>query len=605
MIDLSGVRKIWSLLDRTERRNALIVLALLIVAALAAAFMVGSVVPFLTILSNPARIEQVGPLNWAYETFGFQSNYSFLVAVGVVTLGVILLSNLLQLLRVYAITRFSQKRIHSLSRKLMSLYLHQPYEFFLDRHSGDMSTRILSETNQVIDTYLTPLANLVASLLTITALLGLLMWVNPVVALGVFAGFGAVYASVYFLVRMRLGRLGPIRMAANQERFKSAREVFGGIKEVKLHGRELTYLSRFSASSHRMVRASITAKLIGDLPSQVIQTVTMGAIILICLVLLDPVALDEGNGMTELVPLLGVIAFAAQRMKPEFGRIYGSMTRMKFGANVVDTIHEEFQKDRSVRLSGRAEAPAPLGLARMLEFDGVTYRYPNAAENSLSDVTLTITAGQRIGIVGSTGAGKTTLADMALGLLHPTSGQVRADGVEITPATLRAWQAGVAYVPQDIFLLDASIFENIAFGVPRDQIDEDRAREIARIAQLDGFVCSDLPKGYETTVGERGVRLSGGQRQRIGIARALYHNADLIVFDEATSALDNVTEREVMGAVDALPGDKTVLMIAHRLSTVKTCDRIIVLDRGRIVGDGPWSDLMAHNDAFRRIAEAA
>jgi hypothetical protein len=335
MIDLSGVRKIWSLLDRTERRNALIVLALLIVAALAAAFMVGSVVPFLTILSNPARIEQVGPLNWAYETFGFQSNYSFLVAVGVVTLGVILLSNLLQLLRVYAITRFSQKRIHSLSRKLMSLYLHQPYEFFLDRHSGDMSTRILSETNQVIDTYLTPLANLVASLLTITALLGLLMWVNPVVALGVFAGFGAVYASVYFLVRMRLGRLGPIRMVANQERFKSAREVFGGIKEVKLHGRELTYLSRFSASSHRMVRASITAKLIGDLPSQVIQTVTMGAIILICLVLLDPVALDEGNGMTELVPLLGVIAFAAQRMKPEFGRIYGSMTRMKFGINVV------------------------------------------------------------------------------------------------------------------------------------------------------------------------------------------------------------------------------------------------------------------------------
>jgi ABC-type multidrug transport system fused ATPase/permease subunit len=292
-------------------------------------------------------------------------------------------------------------------------------------------------------------------------------------------------------------------------------------------------------------------------------------------------------------------------MKPEFGRIYNSLTRMKFGASVVDAIHEEFQKDRSVRLTADAAEPERLGLRDELCLDAVSYRYPNATEQNLTDISLTIRAGERIGIVGSTGAGKTTLADIALGLLQPTGGHVRADGVEITGENLRAWQAGVAYVPQDIFLLDASIFENIAFGVPREQIDEDRVQEIARIAQLDGFVRSDLPQGYETTVGERGVRLSGGQRQRIGIARALYHNADLIVFDEATSALDNVTEREVMSAVDALPGDKTVLMIAHRLSTVKACDRIIVMDKGRIVGNGPWSELMAHNAAFRRIAEAA
>jgi ABC-type multidrug transport system fused ATPase/permease subunit len=543
--------------------------------------------------------------DWAYETLGFQSTYAFLAAVGVLTLVVMLLSNLLQLLRVYAITRFSQKRVHSLSRKLLALYLHQPYDFFLDRHSGDMSTRILSETNQAIDGYLTPMANIMASILTIVALMGLLIWVNPVVALSVFTVFGAIYALTYRLVRMRLGRLGPVRMAANQERFKSSREVFGGIKEVKLHGRELTYLSRFSQASDRMVRATIVASLIGSLPGQVIQTVAMGGIIVICLVLLDPSALEDGSALTDLVPLLGVIAFAAQRMMPEFGRIYTSLTKMRFGSSVVDTIHDEFKKDRSIRLAPGAETPERLGLSRELELDGVAYRYPNAAEQTLTDVSLAIRAGERIGIVGSTGAGKTTLADIVLGLLQPSDGHVRADGVEITGENLRAWQSGVAYVPQDIYLLDASIFENIAFGVPRDQIDEDRVRRNAGIAQLDAFVRSDLPDGYGTTVGERGVRLSGGQRQRIGIARALYHNADLIVFDEATSALDNVTEREVMSAVDALPGDKTVLMIAHRLSTVRNCDRIIVMDKGRIAGIGPWSDLMETNATFRRIAEAA
>ena len=233
----------------------------------------------------------------------------------------------------------------------------------------------------------------------------------------------------------------------------------------------------------------------------------------------------------------------------------------------------------------------------------VSYRYPNAELAGLTGVTLDFKAGERIGIVGSTGAGKTTLADLVLGLLQPSKGLIVADGTPITEANLRAWQQSVGYVPQDIFLTDASISENIALGEPPQEIDEARVRRAAEIARIDAFILEELPDGYATTIGERGVRLSGGQRQRIGIARALYHDADLIVFDEATSALDNLTEREVMTAIDALPGDKTVLMIAHRLSTVKHCDRIVVLDKGRVVDCDTWDWLMANSATFQSIAQ--
>jgi len=287
-------------------------------------------------------------------------------------------------------------------------------------------------------------------------------------------------------------------------------------------------------------------------------------------------------------------------MMPELGKLYQSATAIQSGIAAVDTVYADLIGDSAPI---PREMPAPLGLKQALELTGVSYRYPNAEQAGVTDISLTIRPGEKIGIVGSTGAGKTTLADIVLGLLRPQSGQLVADGIPVTDSNLQAWQQTVGYVPQEIFLTDANVAENIALGIPPDQIDMDRVTRAARIARVDAFICEDLPMGYDTTVGERGVRLSGGQRQRIGIARALYHDADLIVFDEATSALDNLTEAEVMAAIDALPGDKTVLMIAHRLSTVKRCDRIVVMERGRVVGCDVWSALIVSNPAFQRIAK--
>ena len=287
---------------------------------------------------------------------------------------------------------------------------------------------------------------------------------------------------------------------------------------------------------------------------------------------------------------------------PDLQKVYLSATQLRYGAAAVEKVHDSlFSGENSGELPRKM--PKRLGLTSGFSLEAVCYRYPKAKVGGLCEITLAVKAGEKIGIVGSTGAGKTTLADIILGLLRPNSGMLCVDGELITDKNMRSWQQSVGYVPQNIFLTDASISQNIALGVLANEVDVDRVHRSAEIAQLDGFICRELSEGYDTEIGERGVRLSGGQRQRIGIARALYHRADLIVFDEATSALDNLTERDVMSAINGLPGEKTVLIIAHRLSTVKVCDRIIVLDKGRIVGLGSWDELIAQNAKFQELTE--
>ena len=603
MIDLTTWRKVWAILDPRERRSALKVLAVAVVAAATSTAMVGSVMPFLAVLADPGRIQATPALAWAYDTFGFRSAYGFLVALGVGAFVVIVLGVLLQVTKVYVVARFTQMRVYSISCRLMGGYLGQPYEFFLNHHTGDMGTRILSEASEMVSRFLRPGAELITALLTTGALLAFLIWVDPVVTLVAFGVLGGVYGAVYRFSRAKLHKLGALRAEANAQRFRLASEALGGVKDIKLLGREADYVGRFRAPAQRMANVQVTASLFSALPQLVIQGLAFTGVIVLCLVLLDPTQFQTGNALGGILPLLGVFAFAGQRMLPELGKIYGAMASMQAGRAVVDLVHADLVERRAGPLRrGRAGA---LGLNQTLRLEGVSYSYPNAERPGIADITLEIRAGERVGIVGSTGAGKTTLADIILGLLRPQAGTMVVDGTPIDDTRLRGWQESVGYVPQDIFLTDASVTENIALGVPLDQIDVERVHRAARIASLDAFVRTELPEGYDTAVGERGVRLSGGQRQRIGIARAMYHDADLIVFDEATSALDNLTERDVMAAINALPGDKTILMIAHRLSTVKVCDRIVVLDGGRLVAVGSWDELMASSPEFRSIAELA
>jgi ABC-type multidrug transport system fused ATPase/permease subunit len=602
MIDLSTWKKTWALLETGERRNAWIVLAIIIAGGLSSALMVGSVLPFLSVLAQPRNIETTPALNWAYNTFGFTSVYTFLVALGLTSLVVIIIASAIQLLKTWAVARFAMMRIHSLSSRLMASYLRQPYEFFLNRHSGDMGTRIMTETQQLVNQFLQPAAEVVASIFTIIAIIAILLWAEPLVAVLSFAVLGGVYSLTYWLCRRSLKRLGAVRAQANSARFRVANEALGGIKDLKLLGRERDYLARYDAPSYKMARALTTIQFISIMPKFVLEAIAFGGIILLCLILMDPQNLTSGVGIESILPILGLFAFAGQRLMPELSKLYQSLAQIQASSAAVDIVYRDLMLQEDVAELPNAQ-PVGLGLRQQLNLEAVSYHYPDASHAGVREITLTIAAGEKIGIVGGTGAGKTTLADLILGLLNPTNGRLVIDGVPVTQNNLRAWQQSVGYVPQDIFLTDASLSENIALGVPPKDIDHARVVEAAQIAQIDQFITSDLAEGYETSIGERGVRLSGGQRQRIGIARALYHDADLIVFDEATSALDNLTEREVMSAIDALPDEKTVLMIAHRLSTVQGCDRIVVMEGGRMVGFDTWDALMTENSAFQRIAE--
>lgn len=592
----------WRLLDARERRNALLVLLIIIASAISSAVMVGSIMPFLAALARPEYIHNNNVLSYFYDEFGFETDYQFLIALGIASLAVIFVATAVQVLRTWAVTRFSTMRIHTLSSRLLSAYLRQPYEFFLQTHSTSLSTVILSESQQVVNQFLRPIADMIASVLTILAIVALLVWVNPVVAVIAFSALGTLYFATFAITRRQLSSLGKVRLLTNRERFRITNEALGGVKAIKLAGKEAAYLSRFDESSRQFARALAIVGTLSEAPNYILQAVAFGGAIVFCLALVSAEGLQHGNALDSLIPTLGLFAFAAQRIMPELGKAYRGFTQVQNAGPSVLAIHADLALETSAD-SLACECAKPVRLSRELRLENIAYTYPAAAARGLDNVSLTIRAGEKLGVVGSTGAGKSTLADVILGLLGPQSGTFVVDGTPVAGDSVRAWQRSVGYVPQDIFLSDSTIAENIAFGVARERIDMERVRKAAGIAKIDTFIEHELPNAYQTLIGERGVRLSGGQRQRLGIARALYEDADLILLDEATSALDNLTEREVMAAVNNLPGEKTLILIAHRLTTLRACDRIVLLKRGRISRVGTWAELIESSAEFQAMAQ--
>jgi ABC-type multidrug transport system fused ATPase/permease subunit len=595
--------KAWKLLDAGERRGALVVIALAVLTALFEVVGIASVVPFLRVLADPGIVERTPALAGARDALGVASLDDFLVVLGLGAFAALLLATVVRTVGQYALTRFAQGRRHSLGQRLLSHYLHQPYVFHLGRHSSDLAKTILSEVDQAVANVYQPLAMLIAKGFTLLAVIALLLAVDPWVALAAAAVLGGCYAVIYLVVRGVLGRIGGIRADANRGRFEATGEALAGIKEIKLRGSERLHLERFSAPSRRVAQSLTTGRVLGEVPRFAVEAVAFGGILGLALVLHVRHGGHEGGALGEVIPLLGLYAFAGYRMLPAVQGIYQAVSQIRFGQAAVDALHAELHAAPAPpHLPARA--PAPLPLRDRLALEGVSYGYPGGSGAGIRGIDLELPAGGSLGVVGPTGAGKTTLVDVILGLLVPQEGTMRVDGVPVTDANRGAWQANIGYVPQDIFLFDATIAENIAFAVPGERIDMDRVRAVARLARIERFVETELAEGYATRVGERGVRLSGGQRQRVGIARALYHDPEVIVFDEATSALDTLTEREVMAAVGMLSELKTVIMIAHRLSTVQACDRILVLEGGRRAGYGSYDALVRGNDIFRRMAEA-
>lgn len=604
MIDPNTWKMAWSLLDAEERKKAYFTLVAIIIGAISAAGMVGSIMPFLAVMSNPSIIHRNHYLSWAYNNYNFESDYKFLLALGYVSFLIIVLSILLQIIKNWSVLAFSMSKLHSISYRLIQKYLSQPYEFYLTQNTAELSSKVLVEVERAVTLFFRPAVEFVASCFTIITIVSLLIWVNPIIALGSFLIFGSIYALISYITRLKLKKLGELRFEQGTQKFKVANEAFYGIKDIKLLGREREYIERFDSPSSKEANALIKTYLYSSIPSILIQTVAIGGMLLLCMSLINNTETLSDNSLGKLLPLLGVFALAGQRLLPELTKMYGMSAEMQASAPIISALYKDLTieiRNESIKNNDKV----PLGLKKCLKLKNISYRYPQTENSSVRNITVDIIAGEKVGIVGSSGSGKTTLVDIILGLLIPEDGCIFIDDVRIDDRNLHSWKNSVGYVQQDIFLTDASIAENIALGLWPHQIDYARVEEAAVIANIDKFIMNELPNGYYSQIGERGVRLSGGQRQRIGIARALYHDADLIVFDEATSALDNITEKEVIDSIDALPGDKTVIMIAHRLSTVRHCDKIIVIEKGQIIGYDSWDKLIVENNTFKKIAKSS
>jgi len=526
---------------------------------------------------------------------GIQTVDQFLFALGVLVFVLLVTSLAFKALTSYAQTRFALLREFSIGKRLVEGYLHQPYSWFLNRHSADLGKTILSEVNTVIYSGMVPLMTLMAQSTVALALLILLVVLDPLLALSSGVVLGLAYAGIFGVVSGWLKRLGQARIDANTERFTALSEAFGAAKEVKVSGLEQAYIQRFAKPAEIYAKDQATAQVISQLPRFALEAIAFGGMLLVILYLMA----KTGN-FADVLPIVALYAFAGYRLMPALQQIYSALTQLRFAGPALDALHQDLYSLRAVNAPPGLLNPLPLTQA--IALTQVSYRYPNASQMALRGINLTIHAHSTVGFVGATGSGKTTTVDILLGLLEPEEGVLKIDGEPITAANRRLWQRAIGYVPQHIYLADASVAANIAFGVPAKDIDHLALERAAKIANLHEFVANVLPQGYATTVGERGVRLSGGQRQRIGIARALYHNPQVLILDEATSALDNLTEQAVMEAVNNLGHDITIILIAHRLSTVRQCDQIYMLEQGEVKAQGTFNELTQANEQFRAMA---
>lgn len=578
-------------------------MALMLLVGMAESAGVASILPFIAVLATPHVVQSNRYLAAAYAWLGFSSREHFLLFLGLVVFVVLVGTLGTKALGVWAQLRFAMQRFHTWACRLVAGYFGQPYEWFLGHHSADLANDVITEVNQAVSGVLTPALQAVANLFVIAWLMALLVALDPVLALVAAAVLGGLYWRVAHASRARLERAGAGRQLGQRVRFRVLQEALGGIKDLKVLGVEGTYYARFVDRSQTVADSLIRAGLVGQLPSLAMQGILFGGMLLTILYLM----VTHGN-FEKALPELTVFAYAAYRLMPALQTIHQSVSQMRFSEPALDVLCTDLQALPAARTGGvsfQDTTTDPLPLSNQIELREISYSYPGREQPALDRLTLHIPARSTVGLVGPTGSGKTTTVDVILGLLHPQGGALIVDGVEVANELVRRWQRSVGYVPQQIFLADDSVRCNIALGVPEKQIDLAAVEKAAKAANLHDFILRDLPEGYSTPVGERGVRLSGGQRQRIGIARALYRDPDLLILDEATSALDNITEQAVMEAVHNLGGKKTIVVIAHRLSTVRACDCIHVLERGRVTASGSYDRLVAESPEFRALAELA
>lgn len=570
---------------------------LMVLAAVLEVAGIGMIPVFVAIVADPERIMSVEWLAPVFSLLDITTTKDLLIWGSITLVTVFILKSGYIISLNFFESRFIYNRRYTMSYRLMSSYMRAPYTFHLQRNSAELLRNITREVDVITNIVVTYLLKMGREGIMVLAILIMLFTVEPLITFMIILLSGLGGGTFILLNKKKMQKYGQEEQRRYADMVKAVHQGFGGIKEARVLNREEEFIKIFSNEAFKSTRLMAYLKFIQQIPRPIVETTAVIGMLLISVMLVW-----QDRAMSDIIPILTLFAMATVRLMPSVQELISMYTNLRYSMVSINPVYEDLKALETYNaryLKNRSGNPQ-LQLHREIEIRNVNYRYPGSEDSALSNISLTIRRGEVVAFVGSSGAGKTTIVDLILGLLEPDEGEILVDDIDIR-TNISGWQRNIGYIPQSIYLADETLQSNIAFGVPKEEIDETKIMQAVKMAQLETLI-QRLPDKLNTIVGEHGVRLSGGQRQRIGIARALYHSPQVLVMDEATSALDNITERQITRAIELLKGDRTLIMIAHRLSTVRNCDTLYFMEDGKIVQKGTYSDLVDTNSRFREMA---
>lgn len=591
-----AVRQIYHLLPEGDLFKIGILFVMMIIASFITLIGVGTVPVFVSAVIDADRILNYPILGEFLTSINITTPQELAVFGAFALITIYLFKNLFMLFYSYMNGKFMLNRVLFLQNRIFRAYMNSPYTFYISRNSSELLRNINSEVTKIVNGTLQPALLISLNVITTVVVVAGLVVVEPLITgLGIifFGGFAFLFLR---MTKNAISRYGSESLAHRKSMTKAILEGLQGFKDAKVLKRERYFLSEYNQHAHKHKVYDIKNMILNTLPRQIIEMLALSGILFIAVVMVL-----QGREVSTIVPMIALFGAAVMKLKPSINSIIGDVNRLRYNIYSVEAVYEDltyleerYEQEPSPRLGEK------LRLNHEIRLKNLDYAYPDQSQPAIKNINITIPKNKAVAFVGPSGVGKTTLVDVILGLLVPQRGSITVDGLNVF-SNLDAWQRNIGYIPQFINLLDDSIRRNICFGIPEDEVDEEMLQTAIEIAQLKDFL-STLDDGVETVVGERGVRLSGGQRQRIGIARALYNNPQVLVMDEATSALDNITERVLIKAIERLRGDRTIIMIAHRLTSVKNCDTIYMMKDGEVIADGTYEELLVNSKEFREMS---
>ena len=593
----SNLKKLIYILPKGDPLKFVVVFFGMMIAAVLEVAGIGMIPAFVAIVADPERVLQVQWLQPLIQALEINTSKDLLIWGSGALVGIFLIKSAYVITFNYFESRFIYNRRYLISHRLMSSYMQAPYTFHLQRNTAELLRNITQEINVISNIVITNLLKMTRESIITLAILGFLFSVEPLITL-LIIGVSALGAGTFIMMnRNKMKQFGMEEQERRGEMIKAVQQGLGGIKDARVLNREENFINKFKTEAFESTRLMAYIRFIQQIPKPVVETTAVVGMLLISTFLVW-----QGRDISLIIPILTLFAMATVKLMPSIQLLSSMYTNLRYNLVSIEPIYDDLKQLQEFRtrfLADRSDESS-LSLKKDIQIENIWYNYPDSEEQALKGINLNIKKGEAIAFVGESGAGKTTIVDLLLGLLEPQKGTVYVDGKDIQQS-LSAWQRNIGYIPQSIYLADESLRNNIAFGILDKEIDDNKVQEAVELAQLETMI-EKLPAGLDTVVGEDGTRLSGGQRQRVGIARALYHKPDVLIMDEATSALDNITEKQITKAIEALKGDRTLIMIAHRLTTVQNCDRLYLMNNGKIIDKGTYEELISKNDEFREMA---